>query len=326
MSKVRFMAAKQVLILEDNEDWQAIITELLKSVDEIQCFVASDFREAVRLTRHRPFDLFVVDPGLPSDNEGVQFLNILADQGKHVPTVLVSVQDQAEVEAPIYYRIEHFFKKSSMDPHDFRQRIETILKEERLMSASILVVFANPKGSDPLRLQEENRIINECMKLSKHRDKLSLTICPAARIDDVRRALLEQEYHIVQFSGHASQKGLAFEDESGTPQIVPQGALAKFMARHSPPVRCVILNACYTIDQGELVSMGVPFTIAMDGPISDSAAKEFTRGFYDAIGAGKDIRFAYDEGCNTMALKGFFSEEMTPKLLEREPGTSERVL
>lgn len=212
--------------------------------------------------------------------------------------------------------------KTVMIP-DVRPEQSPLEKEGTVMPTSILVVFANPKGSDPLRLQAENRIINECIKLGKHRENLSLKICSAATIDDVRRVLLEQDYHIVQFSGHASPKGLSFENEIGEPQFVPQDALAKFMSRYSPPVQCVILNACYTIGQGNLVSMGVPFTVAMDGPISDDAAKEFTRGFYDAIGAGKDIHFAYEEGCSAMALKGYNSEEEIPKFLEREPGKPE---
>jgi hypothetical protein len=40
----------------------------------------------------------------------------------------------------------------------------------------------------------------------------------------------------------------------------------------------------------------------MNGPISDKAAIEFSRGFYDAIGAGKDIPFAYEEGCRRVDL------------------------
>ena len=40
----------------------------------------------------------------------------------------------------------------------------------------------------------------------------------------------------------------------------------------------------------------------MEGAISDKAAIEFSRGFYDAIGAGKDIEFAYDEGCRRVEL------------------------
>jgi hypothetical protein len=92
------------------------------------------------------------------------------------------------------------------------------------------------------------------------------------------------------------------EDESGEQYVVPQQALADLFRAYSPPLNCVILNACFSISQGQLASVGVPFTIAMEGLISDDAAIEFSRGFYDAIGAGKDIEFAYEEGRRTVQL------------------------
>jgi hypothetical protein len=85
---------------------------------------------------------------------------------------------------------------------------------------------------------------------------------------------------------------------------------------YSPPVDCVILNACYTHPQGQLLAIGVSYTVAVEGPISDSGATEFTRGFYDAIGAGKGIEFAYQEGCRTMKLTGHQSSGI-PVLLQK---------
>lgn len=168
----------------------------------------------------------------------------------------------------------------------------------------ILAVFANPRGSDPLRLSTEDRVIHECLQLSRRRDNISLDVLHAATIHDVRRALLNKDYRIVHFSGHGTGKGLAFEDELGHPRLIPQEALAEFLSAYSPPIECVILNACYTDTQGQLISFGVPYTIGMDGAISDEGATEFTRGFYDAIGAGKDVEFAYQEGCRTIKLMG----------------------
>jgi len=196
---------------------------------------------------------------------------------------------------------------------------QTSIEGETGMSdkIKILVVFANPKGSDPLRLGEEDRIIRECIERSKNRDNLHYEIQHAVRVKDVQRALLEDNYHIVQFSGHATPSGnLAFEDETGKPKLVPQQALASLLSNFDS-IECVILNACYSVSQGRLISLGVPFIIAMDGPISDNTAKLFTRGFYDTIGAGRDYRFAYRIGCNAIAMEGY-SDEATPQLLEKQ--------
>ena len=190
-------------------------------------------------------------------------------------------------------------------------------KPAQTRNTLILAVFANPRGSDPLRLGAEDRIIRECLRLSKFRDRINLDVLHAATIHDVRRAMLERGYRIVQFSGHGTGRGLAFEDEQGKIRVVPQRALAEFLAAYSPPVECVILNACYSDLQGQLIAGEVPYVIGMGGAISDEGATEFTRGFYDALGAGKDIEFAYAEGCRTIKLMGL-SEGYIPTIFKHK--------
>ena len=177
-------------------------------------------------------------------------------------------------------------------------------QESDIRHTNILAVFASPQGSEHLILGAEDRVIRECLKLSEFRDNISLEVLHAATIHDVRRKLLGGDYRIVQFSGHGTGQELVLEDALGKPQPIPQEALAEFLSAYSPPIECVILNACYTDVQGKLVSLGVPFTIGINGAISDAAATEFTRGFYDAIGAGKDIEFAFQEGCRCVKLTG----------------------
>lgn len=166
----------------------------------------------------------------------------------------------------------------------------------------VLVVFANPRGTDPLRLGTEDRVIRESVKLSRYRDNISLTVHHATTVHDLRRALLDEEFQIVHISGHGTGSGLVLEDELGGKYVVPQQALGELFGAYSPPIECVILNACYSISQGQLTSLNIPFTVAMEGAISDEAAIEFSRGFYDAVGAGKKIDFAYEEGCRTVKL------------------------
>jgi soluble P-type ATPase len=169
----------------------------------------------------------------------------------------------------------------------------------------VLVVFANPRGTSQLNLGREDRIIREAVQLSRNRDSISIDIIHAATIHDLRRALLSKNYDIVHVSGHGTGSGLVLEDESGGKYVVPQQGLASLFGAYAKPsgsLECVILNACYSISQGTLVSLSTPFTIAMEGAISDDAAIEFSRGFYDAVGADKGVAFSYEEGCRNVAL------------------------
>jgi len=172
----------------------------------------------------------------------------------------------------------------------------------------VLVLFANPKGSDPLRLSSEDRTIRECIQRSKYRDNIIIDVRHAATVDDMRRALLpnisnENNYRIIHFSGHGTNQGLAFEDENGAVKLIPQEALADFLSKY-PSIECVILNACYSNLQGQLISRNIPYVVGMKGAISDSGAVRFSTGFYDALGAGKDFAFAYEEGRDAIKLDG----------------------
>jgi hypothetical protein len=168
----------------------------------------------------------------------------------------------------------------------------------------VLFLAANPSGTDPLRIDRELRTIRDAIERSRHRGRLDLEIRTAATVHDLRRALLDRAYDIVHISGHGEQKGLVLEDEQGQCVEVSREALARLFSRYAAKgtLRCVLLNACWSLSIGELPSMSVPFTIAMDGPISDVAALEFSRGFYDALGAGMDIAEAYDEGMTCVDL------------------------
>ncbi|PRQ07833.1 SIR2 family protein [Enhygromyxa salina] len=168
----------------------------------------------------------------------------------------------------------------------------------------VLFLAANPAGTDPLRVDRELRVIRDALERSRHRGSFEFEIRTAATVHDLRRALLDKDYGIVHISGHGEQAGLLLEDEQGQCVEVPKQALARLFARHAAKgsLRCVLLNACWSLSIGESPSMSVPFTIAMDGPISDVAAIEFSRGFYDALGAGMDIAEAHEEGMTCVDL------------------------
>lgn len=105
------------------------------------------------------------------------------------------------------------------------------------------------------------------------------------------------------------ESGPSFEDDSCLSQIVPPQALGNMLAAHKA-VECVVLNACFSSTHVESSLTDVDYSILMDGPISDAGAMEFSRGFYDAVAAGKSIDFAFGEGCRRIDLKGHLDAEL----------------
>ncbi len=87
----------------------------------------------------------------------------------------------------------------------------------------ILILAANPKGTSPVRLDEEVREIDAGLRRARNTDQFVIESRWAVRPRDLQRAMLEVEPQIVHFSGHgAGDEGLVFEDEIG--QRYPQGS------------------------------------------------------------------------------------------------------
>jgi len=181
----------------------------------------------------------------------------------------------------------------------------------------ILVLAANPKGTSRLRLDAEIRDIEAGLRRSKNRDQFVLSQQWAVRPRDIQRAMLDVNPQIVHFSGHGSgDEGLVFEDESGRPKLVEGQALARLFDLFSDRVECVVLNGCYSEVQARSIAQYVKSVIGMTQGIGDEAAIEFSVGFYDALGAGRSVDFAFKLGCNAMAMAGI-PEHLTPILIQK---------
>ncbi|MBW4608889.1 MAG: GUN4 domain-containing protein [Hassallia sp. WJT32-NPBG1] len=181
----------------------------------------------------------------------------------------------------------------------------------------ILILAANPKGTSRLRLDEEVREIELGLQRAQKRDQFVIKSMWAVRPTDFRRAMLNVEPEIVHFSGHGEgDGGLAFEDEKGQVKFVDAEGLAELFKLFADRVECVVLNACYSEIQAEAIARHVNYVIGMSQEIGDRAAIAFTVAFYDALGAGRSVEFAYKFGCAAIRLEGI-PENLTPKLLTK---------
>ena len=77
-----------------------------------------------------------------------------------------------------------------------------------------------------------------------------------------------------------------------------------------------MLNGCYSEAQAEAIVQHVPYAIGMTEAVGDRAAIEFVVGFYDALGSGESIEFAFESGKVAMELNSTGFTDM-PVLLKR---------
>ena len=218
--------------------------------------------------------------------------------------------------------------------------LDPITKNVHPSVKTILVLAANPKGTNPLRLGEEVRKIQTGLERSQYRDRYKIEQRWAVTPTDIRRALLDCQPQIVHFSGHGvgvedsgdqpqsarklsvvpeamtEPEGLMFEDEIGQPQLVSSEAIANLFALFADQVECVLLNACYSATQADAIAQHIPYVVGMKRAIGDRAAIEFAIGFYDALLAGRSVEFAYKLGCSAIQMEGI-AEHLTPVLKQR---------
>ncbi len=172
----------------------------------------------------------------------------------------------------------------------------------------ILVASAEPKGCEPLNLDQEILGIQRAFEGDQ---KVEIVPLAHVTLDGLRRALVEEEFHALHFLGHGAydpesgEGALYLEDGQGKAAIVRGRHLAEQLLDRSS-LRLAFLNACRTARASAprafggvataLVRAGLPAVIAMQFPITDGAAITFSETLYRRLAAGDGIDAAVTEG------------------------------
>lgn len=174
----------------------------------------------------------------------------------------------------------------------------------------ILFLSSVAAGTGPLSLGRELNEIETNLKASKERERLEFRKEHFLTVGKCTQAILDFSPHIVHFSGHGEEGGLYFEDAYGSPELVPAEALADLFELFRDTVQCVVLAACYSEKTALEIRKYIPHVIGVSIYIPSDAAILFSTGFYMAIGAGRDIPFAFELGRVMSKLHGIQKEEM----------------
>lgn len=182
----------------------------------------------------------------------------------------------------------------------------------------VLVLAANPQDADRLALDEEMRAIQRGIRASNYRDSLELISSLAVRPGDLLEALNRHQPHIVQFSGHGYPSGeITLLDSQGTKQPIDKNIIGILFETLADNIRVVILNKSYSKVQAEKIAETVDCVIGINEALEDYAVLTFLTSFYKAIGFGRSVQDAFEQGKIALLLEGI-SEENYPELLTRD--------
>jgi outer membrane protein assembly factor BamD (BamD/ComL family) len=199
----------------------------------------------------------------------------------------------------------------------------------------ILVVISDPTDYKRLDLDQERALIEASWA---KQEGVQVEFMERATIMALQDRLAVQPYHVLHYMGHGDfdertgQGVLVMEDEDGCGAMV-DGSTLGVLLHDVSTMRLVFLNACETArvtnEKGldpfagvaaAMVMAGIPAVVAMQFPISDSAAITFSHKFYPLLARGEPVDAAVAEGRRAIRLAEAQTMEWgTPVLFMRAP-------
>jgi uncharacterized membrane protein HdeD (DUF308 family) len=197
----------------------------------------------------------------------------------------------------------------------------------------VLGMVTSPSGLNPLDVEHEKRLVEEATRGLRESNLLELTWLEGQTWRHLMRAMRRGPWHVFHFIGHggfdaATEEGaLALSDEAGHMHLLRARGLAELLDDHYP-LRLVFLNSCegargsendaFSSTAATLVRRGVPAVVAMQYEITDRAAIEFSRDFYEALADNLPVDAAVTEARTAVSIDSLL-EWGTPVLYTHSP-------
>lgn len=205
-------------------------------------------------------------------------------------------------------------------------------------SLRILGMIADPTDLTRLDVALEQQRVIEAVRPLQTRGLVELTWLAGQTWRELQAALRPAygPWHIFHFIGHGGfdqgrDEGLLMlADEDGQARPLTATQLGRLLAGQRAALRLVLLNSCEGARGGRqdllsstaatLIQSGIPAVLAMQYEITNDAAVEFARTFYESLADNQPVDAAVAEARNAINLRDAYSLEWgTPVLHMRAP-------
>ncbi len=199
----------------------------------------------------------------------------------------------------------------------------------------ILGMVANPRNLCELDVTREKQRVENATKDLHQLGMVELTWLDGQTWRDLQRTMRYGPWHVFHFIGHggfdsnADEGLITLADDQGLSHNLTATQLGRLLADHRS-LRLVLLNACEGARGGKLdvfsstasilVQRGIPAVLAMQYEITDRAAIELARAFYEALADEMPVDAAVTEARKAVSLAVNNTVEWgTPVLYMRSP-------
>lgn len=224
---------------------------------------------------------------------------------------MLSFAESAREYAKINHGVLNLLNTTTVDYTDDKGKSGPLPFKDVL---KILMLTANPAKTTQLNLGKEQLKIME--KLGDKKGQFELIVKKAIDKEDFKQFTEIEKPQVLHFSGHgeSGQYGgivVQNEDRNGAALIPPNGikTLFRYFTAEEIGIQAVILNACYSQEQAEIISQYVPYVIGTTENIGDELAIAFSTGFYFRLAQkGIDFEKAYHSGVTQASMDGASEE------------------
>lgn len=164
-------------------------------------------------------------------------------------------------------------------------------------TAIVLALLADPAGGARLDLDREVRAVDKAVSAARNSGQVLLKPWIAPSLADLGMELYQFRPSILHISGIGSEgeeRGIVLPvDDSGGARSASPAELGEFFRVKAPMVRCVVLNACYTPEQGIAIARQAGCVIGTPSLVSEEAALAFVQVLYHGFANGLTIGVAF---------------------------------
>ncbi len=199
----------------------------------------------------------------------------------------------------------------------------------------ILGMVSSPSNLPELDIEREKKRLETAIGSLESNGSVKLTWLEGSTWRSLQRAMRGGPWHIFHFIGHGGfdpnvdEGVIALEDDDRAAHLLLATELGRLLADHRT-LRLAMLNACegargsrhdiFSSTAAVLVRRGIPAVLAMQYAITDRAAIEFSRSFYEALADGLPVDASVCEARKAISLAIANTIEWgTPVLYMRTP-------
>jgi CHAT domain/NACHT domain len=197
------------------------------------------------------------------------------------------------------------------------RHIEVPVAAGRLRLKPPIRVLGMVGSHECLDVETEKTLMGQALEHLRSNGTMSLEWVQGHTWRDLQAALRTGEYHVFHFIGHGAFDEtcgvgkLSLQGENGGHYLLDAEDLARMITDHES-IRLVVLNSCegarasqsnlFSSTGAILARSGVPGVVSMQYEISDKAALEFSRTFYDSMASGMPVEFAVSEARSSIQM------------------------